>query len=221
MSSDSVNKLSLDEYRIIFRSIHDRYIQYCSEWEKVREIEINLKKKYICDIYDSQNQLNLEFQKYLYSFKENLISLQVMCTADINREISLHEKAKFIGRVKTEDSIYNKIYRKANESNGKFPINGYMNDLLGFRLIDPYYKENYEVFNKLLSDFKDNGYNLKLLDRNNNGYKAYHIYLKKDNRTFPIELQIWDQEDEKENISLHKEYKQSYVDSIITNYNNL
>lgn len=165
--------------------------------------------------------MNLDFQKYLHSFKESLINLQVMSTVEINNKINIYKKAKFIGRVKTEDSIYNKIYMKANESKGKFSINGCLNDLLGFRLIDPYYKDNYEGFKEQLIYLESNGYKLRHLERLNKGYKAYHIYFKKDNKSFPIELQIWDKENEEKNISLHEEHKQNYVENIITSYINL
>jgi hypothetical protein len=44
-----------------------------------------------------------------------------------------------------------------------------------------------------------------------NKYIATHVYFKKDNFSFPWELQIWNKKDEEENILSHKMYKQHYI----------
>lgn len=42
-------------------------------------------------------------------------------------------------------------------------------------------------------------------------YKAIHIYFKKDNFSFPWELQIWADKDYNNNINAHNKYKEDYV----------
>ena len=55
-------------------------------------------------------------------------------------------------------------------------------------------------------------YNVKHMERNNNGYIGYHVYFKlKKNIYFPIELQIWDSKNEQNNINSHILYKQDYI----------
>ena len=44
------------------------------------------------------------------------------------------------------------------------------------------------------------------------GYRGYHIYFKQEkNIYFPIELQVWDSEDEINNYKSHKIYKEDYI----------
>ena len=53
---------------------------------------------------------------------------------------------------------------------------------------------------------------LKCIDSSKDvGYIATHIYFKKDNYSFPWELQIWDKTHENSNIMLHEQYKQDYI----------
>jgi Uncharacterized protein conserved in bacteria len=218
---EASNRLYANDYDVIFNCIYDEYLEYCTAWDQIREIEINIKRKYICDIYNCENQLNENFKKYMYSFRGELNNLYISILVKLQEKLNLMERVKFTGRVKTEDSILNKIYKKNNEAQGKFPINSCINDLLGLRIVDVNYKDNIKNIIELLDGLKKKDYNLRYMDRLNNGYKAYHIYFKRDNKSFPIELQIWDKENELENINLHKEYKQNYVENIITNYNNL
>lgn len=42
-------------------------------------------------------------------------------------------------------------------------------------------------------------------------YKAIHVYFNKDNYAFPWELQIWNKQDEENNLESHKKYKQDYI----------
>lgn len=215
---DENGKLDIYEYNIIFNCIYQNYIQYCKKWDDMREFEINLKKKCMCDIYNSDKQLDREFQKYIHSFRKDLSSVYISIFMELHEKLNINGRIKFSGRIKTEDSILNKIYKKANQDGGKFPINSCMNDLLGLRIIDPYYKENIIYIENELKKLKNSGYKLRYVDRLNNGYKAYHVYFKKDNKSFPIELQIWDEEDEEKNMNLHKKYKQDYLINMIEKY---
>lgn len=52
---------------------------------------------------------------------------------------------------------------------------------------------------------------LKVIDSSKLTYKAIHVYFKVDNYSFPWELQIWNKNDEMNNIYSHQKYKQDYV----------
>lgn len=217
----TVSQLQNEEYTQIFEIIINKYEDYCKAWERTRKFEINLKKTLISDIYSFESQLNYNFDTYIHEFKNNLSMLYMSIYAELEKGLNISSKVKFGGRVKTEDSLLNKIYKKSNEQNGRFPINSCINDLLGLRIIDPGYKENILFIKDQLEKYNKNGYNIRHLDRINNGYKAYHIYFKIDNKSFPIELQIWDKENEMNNLQLHTQYKQTYIKNIIKEYNEI
>ena len=52
---------------------------------------------------------------------------------------------------------------------------------------------------------------MKCIDSSKKAYKATHIYFKQDNWNFQWELQIWNKENEINNINSHEKYKQGYV----------
>ncbi|MEG1285352.1 MAG: hypothetical protein RSD22_06430 [Romboutsia sp.] len=216
-------KLEKNDYDIIFRCINDYYTEYCHSWLNKTENKYNLKKKLIRDIYcvdnSIENQLATELQEYMYNYRSGLDDLyfKVLLGGEVATNIS--KKAKFGGRVKTIESIENKIYRKMNDGNGTFPINKYLNDLLGFRIIDPNYKENINDVKELLEQYELEGFSILHKDRSNKGYEGYHVYFRESNNTFPIEVQIWDMEMEHDNIKMHKVYKQGYLGKIIEDYN--
>ncbi|MDY6226981.1 MAG: hypothetical protein SPH93_04800 [Clostridium sp.] len=216
-------KLGKEEYDLIFKNVNDIYVKYCQIWLETVEEKMNLKKLQIRDIYNSDinpvEGISKKFESYMYSFMSGLDELYLEILFKLELILEVSKRTTFIGRVKKQESIVDKIYRKMKEENGTFSINKYLNDLLGFRIIDPYYKDNIEAVNELVDSYKEIGLNIIGKYRCNNGYEAYHIYLKYCNNTFPIEIQIWDKEKEHSNIEFHKVYKQGYVGSIIENYN--
>lgn len=223
MDLSKYQKLEIGDYDSIFRFINKCYVEYCNTWIQQSNIKLNLKKLQIKDIYNPENNLNsklaLEFEKYMYDFRDGLYDLYFKVLVEGEEYIKLSSKAKFIGRVKTQESLMDKILRKMNDHGGEFPINKYLNDLLGFRIIDPYYKENIGSVINLLNDYKKEKIQVTHKHRCNNGYEGYHIYLKSGNNSFPIEIQLWDMENENKNIKLHSVYKQQYLESIISDYN--
>lgn len=50
-----------------------------------------------------------------------------------------------------------------------------------------------------------------VLDSSKQDYRAIHLYFKKDNYSFPWELQIWNECDSERNLISHKKYKQEYT----------
>lgn len=216
------NKLEICDYDFIFKCIYKQYSYYCNEWIEAQD-SLNLKKIQICDIYIPTNsveyQIEEKFERYMLGFRDGLDNLYFDVLTEIYNHINLDKKAKVMARVKTVESIIDKIQRKIKVEDGKFSINKYLNDLLGFRIIDPYYKDNILGIINLLESYKKQGYTIINKKRSNNGYEGYHIYFKKGNLVFPIEIQIWDKKNEQKNIQSHRVYKQSYLDSIIGNYN--
>lgn len=120
-----------------------------------------------------------------------------------------------IGRVKSPESIIEKLNRMNERDNGNFPINKCLNDILGYRIIDNNYNNNINGIIKLIERFKEEKFRIKPVDRNLDSYKAYHIYFRGgSNMHFPIELQLWDKKDELSNRESHKKHKQSYIDKM-------
>ena len=96
-------------------------------------------------------------------------------------------------RFKSDDSIIRK-YEKTLRMGGGFKQ--CFNDVLGFRLhFDKYPKEYPEYFRVV--DLR----NGKKVD---DGYRAIHLYYQRDNLAYPIEIQLWCEEDYQFNIWSHK-----------------
>lgn len=86
-------------------------------------------------------------------------------------------------------------------------INACFNDILGIRMI----VENYDI------DIKND--KIRHLDmskgkKNDDGYRGYHIYYKKSNYHYPIEVQFFTERDYIFNMWLHK-YVYKYKDNSI------
>ena len=139
---------------------------------------------------------------YREFINENNIQL-VMDFKQFNSEIS-----KVNIRAKTKNSIEFKIKNyNDNHENGKIPIEKCLNDLFGIRIICSQ-KLNYD---EIVNFIKEKNKKLKCIDSSKKDYKATHIYFKQDNFNFQWELQIWNKEDETNNINSHEKYKQDYV----------
>lgn len=218
-------KLDIEDYNFIFMTILKKYSDYCYKWLGTSS-GINLKRLMIKDIYTPNgtvnNILDNDFQEYMYSFLDGLDDLYLDTIFCINIELpDINKKAKINGRTKCIPSITDKIIRKVTNDNGEYAVNKYLNDLLGFRIIDPFYKENIDNVHSLLESYKVNGISVSHKFRENNGYKGYHVYFKVSNKTFPIEIQIWDKSDEQSNIQLHNVYKQEYLEKLIIDFNTI
>lgn len=216
-----VNDIRLKYYSCIFNSVVEQYFKYCAEWDKLCDKEINLKKNRICDIYDLENgEIVSEFKDYVESFSEVAEELNCELVCELWDKIEFTEEFKFTSRIKTRESLIQKILKKIKEDDGKFAIKDCINDLLGVRIIDDDYKNNKSYIDSILEELKSDGINIRNIERNLlTGYNAYHIYIKRNNATFPIEIQIWDKEHEERNIELHSKHKEEYVKDIIENYN--
>lgn len=167
MFNDSVNQLkNLYNLRDINNIIPTEEFLSSISYKSAR-FNKSLKQLRVCDILieDVLNDL-AEFQKNINDSKE------------IDKYIPY--------RVKTRQSLILK-YNKYLKSNGSFLT--CFNGLLGFRVRVHKYPE--------LNLFSDTFRVVDLRDgkKNDDGYRAIHLYYKKDNHHYPIEIQLWSDDD--------------------------
>lgn len=186
----------------IINHIQYEYDNINNSWKKSKNYEkINLKKSLIKDLNSRDRIMDTIFE-YRDYINKNIINFS------LNIQRCCFSTVRINTRVKAQNSIEYKIYNyQENHENGNIPINKCLNDIYGIRIITNK-KVKYEDIQKIVSEkYK----NLKCIDSSKGSYKAIHIYFKDDNCSFPWELQIWNQEDEKSNLESHKKYKQGYT----------
>lgn len=86
-------------------------------------------------------------------------------------------------------------------------INAWFNDILGIRMI----VENYDIN---IKNDKIRHVDMSKGKKNDDGYRGYHIYYKKSNYHYPIEVQFFTERDYIFNMWLHK-YVYKYKDNSI------
>ncbi len=192
----------LEELNKLINFIQYEYLEFNKKWHESHYYsKINLKNNLVCDLLNNELMLNTIFN-YREFINENNIQL-IMDFKQFNTDFS-----KVNIRAKTKNSIEYKIKNYVeNHEGGKIPIEKCLNDLLGIRIICSEklgYEQIKEFVNKNFS-------NLKCIHSLRQEYKATHIYFKKDNYNFQWELQVWNSEDEINNILSHERYKQDYV----------
>ena len=192
----------LEELEKLINFIQKEYMEFNEKWQKSNYYsKINFKKNLICDLLSNEVLLETIFN-YREFINENNIQL-LIDFKQFNSEIS-----KVNIRAKTKNSIEYKIKNyNENHENGKIPIEKCLNDLFGIRIICSQ-KLNYDEIQNFI---KEKHKKLKCIDSSKKDYKATHIYFKQDNFNFQWELQIWNKEDETNNINSHEKYKQEYV----------
>ncbi|MCI8621063.1 MAG: hypothetical protein HFJ50_04830 [Clostridia bacterium] len=164
---------------------------------------MNLRKNEVYNLLNDEEMLNI-----IFNYREFINVNNVQLIMDFQKFNSKYSKIST--RVKAKNSIEDKITRYTKNSEhgyGRIQINKCLNDLFGIRIV-----MEYEVkFEQILKHIEENYDNLKCRDASNRGYKAINIYFKQDNFSFPWELQIWNKQDEINNIISHEKYKQDYV----------
>ena len=106
-------------------------------------------------------------------------------------------------RIKSIQSI-NLIYDRYYPSK---EINACFNDILGIRMI----VDNYDIN---IKNDKIRHVDMSKGKKNDDGYRGYHIYYKKSNYHYPIEVQFFTERDYIFNMWLHK-YVYKYKDNSI------
>lgn len=192
----------LEELDKLINFIEKEYIEFNEKWKSSNYYnKINLKNNLVCDLLNNEIMLDTIFN-YREFINENNIQL-IMDFKQFNSEFS-----KVNIRTKTKNSIEFKIKNyNDNHENGKIPIEKCLNDLFGIRIICSK-NLSYEEITEFI---KSKHRKLKCIDSSKKAYKATHIYFKQDNWNFQWELQIWNKENEINNINSHEKYKQGYV----------
>jgi ppGpp synthetase/RelA/SpoT-type nucleotidyltranferase len=206
---------SLQQYEDIIKILNNKHISHTGKWlsRQIGVTLINLKKTEVRTVLNESSEgtftIERAFFEYMMDYQSQLIHLY----AEIINEIKMSYQCNIIGRVKNEDSILNKLQKKKAEQNGAFSINKVLNDLLGFRIIDRNFEHNIKDVIEYLDDLKNNeGFRILHKERINGDYRGYHIYfMGKDAKFFPIELQIWDTNNEHINLTSHEIYKKDYT----------
>jgi hypothetical protein len=116
---------------------------------------------------------------------------------------------KYFYRVKTRESIDDKIARYANRED-QYPANNWLNDIFGARIV-----LNAAEIQAVMDFLDDWQTELNLKNwylRDKEGYRGLHVYFKnKNNFYFPWELQIWDEKDLQSNIQNHEKFKRNFM----------
>lgn len=194
-------KSAFQELKCLIDYIQTEYIKVTDEWLHETNQKINLKTAYVSDI-DVDGVIYQKIIEYIQLLNER--------SAEITLRLSSVCTYKVTARVKSQNSIEYKIqnYKTDRHEFGKVAINKCFNDLFGARIIleIPLTAEKILMFIK-----KTYGETYKCRDSSKFDYKAVHLYFKKDNQSFPWELQIWNRDDVKSNLASHKKYKQGYT----------
>ena len=186
----------------LIQFIQFEYSEFNEKWKNNENYDkINLNKYEVRNLLDNETLLNNVFN-YREFINENNIKLIMDFKKFNTKTIKVNIRAK------TKNSIEYKIKNYTqNHEEGKIPINKCLNDLFGIRFITQK-NLSYEEIAKLINEKYNN---LKCIDSSKKEYKATHIYFKEDNYLFQWELQIWNKEDEINNINSHEKYKQDYI----------
>lgn len=186
----------------LIRIIQSEYEKNISAWEKSENYQkVNLRKKTINELAKTNELLPLVFSYRLFIN-------QTINTFSIELQNNDFGECKVNTRIKAQNSIeYKLINYKQNHENGNIAINKCFNDIYGMRII----LQSYISHEKIRQWVKENYVDLKCIASAKNNYIATHVYFKKDNFSFPWELQIWNKKDEEKNILSHKMYKQDYI----------
>lgn len=192
----------LDELENLISFIQNEYIQFNEKWQNSDYyFKFDLKNNLIVDLSENEQMLNT-----IFNYREFINENNIQLLLDFKRFNTKNAKVNI--RTKAKNSIEYKIKNYIeNHENGKIPINKCLNDLFGIRIICAE-KMGYSQITELIKyKFK----NLKCIDSSKQDYKATHIYFRQGNFNFQWELQVWNREDEMNNINSHEKYKQDYI----------
>lgn len=194
------------ELDVLIEKIQKAHLKISELWIKSTDYErINFAKKCVVDVMESpQSEILL---KTIFKYR-NFLCVEVL---PFCLELDDYEF-----RVKNQNSIESKlaVYMHKGEENGekslrgKIPLAKCLNDLFGVRYI---FKNNEYSLQEIYTHLKKTFPELKVTDSSKHGYKAIHVYFKKDNLTFQWELQVWNQCDVANNKESHRKYKQDYT----------
>ena len=211
MGSNGNGNLDIDVYKSIFSTVSEAYLEYTHNWlENTGVTTYDLNRSIGGRFIEDTEELDINFLKCIRSFNSDLNLFQFNLLTKIK---DAHD-IKITSRVKDESSILGKLYKyHIEDGKGKYALDGCLNDLFGIRIIDNNYNQNIIKINKYINDKSRNkGIKARGIKRDKEEYKGYHVYIKgKNKRCFPMEIQIWDTQHEKNNLDAHSLYKKDYT----------
>jgi ppGpp synthetase/RelA/SpoT-type nucleotidyltranferase len=109
-------------------------------------------------------------------------------------------------RIKLEDSIETKIWSYVRRGQS-FAVRKSLNDIVGGRIIMSGLRAHEDDW---LQRFKQSQEQeiVRPYIRDDAGYHALHLYIQGGNKYLPWEIQIWDQEDRRNNFVAHDAHEQ-------------
>ncbi len=119
------------------------------------------------------------------SLSEDLLKIVIDDLPVYHSKILLCDEITFYtSRIKSKDSCIKKYYKGLNKS---LRFNSTSNDLFGFRLKVDEYSQDYPDYYRIVD--------LRNGKRENDGYRAIHLYYQLDNFHYQIEVQLWGSDD--------------------------
>lgn len=186
----------------LVNTINSFHKKFGDQW--LDENSINLKKQRIDHVCFDGPLIDPKFYNYVMQYIQDLtdFSLENIYSIDCPYRVT--------NRTKNPDSIVAKLiyYRHEKSEKGMVSINKCLNDLLGLRVFVKNYNHEENITN--LDEVLANQH-IKVHNSCKGKYRATHLYFQNDNKLFPWELQIWNTEDEEENINSHQIHKQDYT----------
>lgn len=174
--------------------VHKSYSVDYFETGKIEKINLSKTISHVPLEHILKYRLNLHESINDYLMKANLANIE------------------YYYRVKTSESIHNKIKRYSNNED-RYPVNNWLNDIFGCRIL--LIESEVKQVESVLDTWKETHGLKNWYKRDKDGYKGIHIYFKnQSNFYFPWELQIWDQKHVNSNISSHRNSKRLFVDDV-------
>lgn len=151
--------------------------------------EVSLPSKELLDSISMTSSYGRSMNKLKVS--ESLIASVVADIVSYESIMQDFSCCNFAFRVKTQDSILRKLQRYPDKHAQQV-----FNDILGLRLIVDEYPVKYTDYFRVVD--MSNG------KANDDGYRGVHLYYKRDNYSYIIEIQLWSNRDKEFNTWMHK-----------------
>ena len=192
---------AFDELKDLIDYIQSAYTEVTDEWLRGGGAKTNLKKSQVADI-DADGAIYRSIMEYVQLLNDR--------SADISLQLSSVCSCMVTARVKAQNSIEYKIqtYKTDRHEFGRVPINKCINDLFGVRIFLEVPLTFDEIYAFIAETYQGQ---YRCIDSSKLDYKAVHLYFRKNNQSFPWELQIWNMGDADNNFASHKKYKQEYT----------
>ncbi|ERL64635.1 hypothetical protein L248_0692 [Schleiferilactobacillus shenzhenensis LY-73] len=176
------------------------YLDFTTQFSSRMDINpFNQRKTTIRQLVD-----NPEYQKVMTEYWRALTNFQEIDT--ILGPLQDDHRFEFEYRSKLEDSLYLKIAWYLRKQHDLY-VGKSINDLFGGRIILADFRPYEKQILAYLLDKHDTMVSRPYI-RDDDTYHALHLYIRKDNFSFPWELQIWDTADVQTNFQAHAAHEE-------------